>query len=107
VVETQPGGVTAFRAHLMNRAAGGAPRLTWTIGYLPRPGLGRPDQMRVVRGLIRDDVEYDHEDYDTGSWPVWREWAAGAPAVLSRALAVERLELPGVPGRGGGAGQSL
>ena len=98
VVETEPGDVVAFHAHLMNRAQGGTPRLSWTIDYLPWPGLGRRDQMRIVRDLIMDDAEFDHEDYDRSRWPVWREWAAGAARVPSRAIALERLELLGVLG---------
>jgi len=93
VVDTEPGDVVAFHAHLMNCAQGGTPRLSWTIDYLPWPGLGRAKQMAVVRDLV--DVEFDHEDYDRQRWPVCREWAAGAAHVPSRAIAVERLELLG------------
>jgi len=99
VVETEPGDVVAFHAHLMNSAQGGTPRLSWTIDYLPWPGLGNPDQLRVVRDLVLDDVDFEHEDYDRDRWPVWRDWAAGAAAVPSRAVARERLELLGVLGR--------
>ena len=96
VVETQPGDAVAFHAHLFNCARGGTPRLTWTIDYLPWPGLGDPDRMRLVRDLTLDDVEFDHEEYDRDRWPVWREWAAGAGGSPSRALAVDRLKLLGV-----------
>jgi len=96
VVETEPGDVVAFHAHLLNRAQGGTPRLSWTIDYLPWPGLGDPDRIRAVRDLAMDDVEFDHEDYDRDRWPTWREWAAGADGILSRAIAVERLKLLGV-----------
>jgi hypothetical protein len=96
VVETQPGDAVMFHAHLFNCARGGAPRLAWTIDYLPWPGLGDPDRMRLVRDLTLDDVEFDHEDYDRDRWPVWREWAAGAAMSQSRALAIERLKLLGV-----------
>ena len=96
VVETEPGDAVAFHAHLFTCARGGTPRLTWTIDYLPWPGLGDPDAMRLVRDMTLDDVEFDHEDYDRDRWPVWREWAAGAAGSPSRALAVERLKLLGV-----------
>jgi len=43
-------------------------------------------------------VEYDHEDYDRERYPIWREWAAGARQVPSRAIAVDRLRLIGVLG---------
>jgi len=100
VVETEPGDVVAFHAHLMNCAQGGTPRLSWTIDYLPWPGLSRRDQMKIVRDLIKDDAEFDHEDYDRDRWPVWRDWVVGAPRILSRAIARERLELLGVLGEG-------
>lgn len=96
VVETQPGDVVAFHAHLMNCARGGTPRLSWTIDYLPWPGLGDPDRLAAVRDMAEDDVEFGHEDYDRDRFPVWREWAAGAGQVPSRAIAVERLTLLGV-----------
>ncbi len=98
VVETELGDVVAFHAHLMNCTQGGTPRLSWTIDYLPWPGLGHRDQMTIVRDLIRDDAEFDQEDYDRDRWPVWREWAAGAAPIPSRATALERLELLGVLG---------
>jgi Phytanoyl-CoA dioxygenase (PhyH) len=96
VVATEPGDVVAFHAHLMTCAQGGTPRLSWTIDYLPWPGLSRPDQMAVVRDLVRDSVEFDHEDYDRDRWPVWRDWVIGAAQIPSRAIALERLELLGV-----------
>jgi hypothetical protein len=96
VIETEPGDVVAFHAHLFNCARGGAPRLTWTIDYLAWPGLGDPDRMRLVRDMTLDTVEYDHEEYDRDRWPVWREWVAGAASSPSRTLAVERLKLLGV-----------
>jgi hypothetical protein len=82
----------------MTRAQGGTPRLSWTIDYLPWPGLGRRRQMKAVRDLILDDAEFDHEGYDRDRWPVWQEWAAGAAQIPSRALALERLTLLGVLG---------
>ncbi len=101
VVETEPGDVVAYQAHLMNCARGGTPRLSWTIDYLPWPGLGNRDRRAAVRDLILDAAEFDHEDYDRDRWPVWRDWAAGAARIPSRAIAAERLELLGVlPGDG-------
>jgi hypothetical protein len=71
------------------------PRLTWTIDYLAWPGLGDADRMRLVADMTLN-AGFDHEDYDRGRWPVWRERAAGADSSPSRALAVERLRLLGV-----------
>jgi hypothetical protein len=94
VIETDPGDVVALHVHLRNRAQGGLPRLSWTIDYRPWPGIADRERMRLVRDFV--SVEFDHEDYDRDRWPVWREWAAGAQRSLSRAIAVERLELLGV-----------
>jgi len=55
-----------------------------------------------VRDLILDATEFDHEDYDRDRWPAWREWAAGAAQIPSRAIALERLELLGVLAGGDG-----
>ncbi len=96
VIETEPGDVVAFGGHLMNCARGGAPRLAWTIEYLAWPGLANKDQLALIRDLVLDDVEYDHEGYDRERWPAWREWAAGATESASRSVAVERLRLLGV-----------
>jgi hypothetical protein len=96
VVETEPGDVVAFHAHLMNCAQGGTPRLSWTIDYLPWPGITDQEKLAAVRAMADDDIEFDHEDYDRHLFPVWAEWAAGAASVPSRAIAVERLELLGV-----------
>jgi Phytanoyl-CoA dioxygenase (PhyH) len=103
VVETEPGDVVAFHVHLRTRNQGGTPRLSWTIEYLPWPGITDREQMDLVRHFLASDVEYDHEDYDRDRWPVWREWAAGAKHSESREIAIERLRLLGVlPGEDGG-----
>jgi Phytanoyl-CoA dioxygenase (PhyH) len=95
VIETEPGDVIAFHSHLFTCARGGTPRLTWTIEYLPWPGLGDPDRMRLVRDLTLDGIEPGRAEYDTDRWPAWREWVAGAAGSPSRGLAVERLKLLG------------
>jgi hypothetical protein len=77
-------------------------RLAWTIEYFAWPGLGDPERLRVVRDLVVDTVEFDHEGYDRERCPTWREWEAGARAVPSRQVAVERLRLLGVLGQAAG-----
>jgi Phytanoyl-CoA dioxygenase (PhyH) len=94
VVDTAPGDVVAFHAHLFNCARGGLPRLTWTIDYLAWPGLGDRDRLRLVRDLTLEGAGY--EGYDRDQWPAWREWAGGIAGRPSRELAVERLRLLGV-----------
>lgn len=96
VIDTEPGDVVAFHVHLMNCAQGGLPRLTWTIDYLPWPGIADRERMGIAADFVNDDVAFDHEDYDRERWPAWREWAADADRTPSRAIAVERLRLLGV-----------
>jgi hypothetical protein len=57
--------------------------LIWTIDYVAWPGLGDAGRMRQVRDMTLGDVEFDHEDYDRGRWPVWREWAVVSAATRS------------------------
>jgi hypothetical protein len=97
-LETEPGDVIAFDVHLYHSSAGGHDRLAWSVEYLPWPGLGDPDLARTTRELILDAAEFDYEPYDRDQWPSWREWVAGAAAVPSRLLAVQRLRLLGVLG---------
>jgi hypothetical protein len=105
--DTDPEGTGGIRGDYLplsvDRApsAGGGKRLAWTIEYLPWPGLGDPGRLRVVRDLVVDAAELDDEGYDRERWPTWREWAAGAQAVPSRGVAVERLRLLGVLGEEG------
>jgi hypothetical protein len=102
VVESEPGDVIAFDMHLFHASVGGTNRLAWTIDYLPWPGIGDVDRMRVVRDLLIDSVEFAHEDYDWQRWPTWSEWESSAVGIPSRGVAVERLRLLGVlAGEGG------
>jgi hypothetical protein len=97
-LDTEPGDVIAFDVHLYHSSAGGHDRLAWSVEYLPWPGLGDPDLAWTTQELIVDAAEFDHEPYDRDQWPTWREWVAGASAVPSRLLAVQRLRLLGVLG---------
>jgi hypothetical protein len=81
VVETEPGDVIAFDAHLVHGSAGGDTRVAWTIEYLCWPGADR--------ARLRAAVEE--------SGPAWTEWAADpAAAPASRQTAIQRLRLLGV-----------
>jgi Phytanoyl-CoA dioxygenase (PhyH) len=98
VLPTSPGDVVALHPHLRMSSQGAAPRLTWTIDYLPWPGITNAAGKEAVRGLLLDAVEFDHEAYDRDRWPVWQEWAAGPDAPASRQIAIERLQLLDVVG---------
>jgi hypothetical protein len=53
-LETEPGDVIAFDLHLFHASVGGHRRLAWTIVYLPWPGLGDAERLRLVRDLVVD-----------------------------------------------------
>lgn len=96
VLETEPGDVIAFSAHLLHASEGGERRVAWSIEYLPWPGLGDRSRMTAVRDAVVETVDCDHQAYDRERWPTWREWVAGAREVSSREVAVQRLRLLGV-----------
>lgn len=89
VLETSPGDVIAFDAHLFHRSAGGHRRLAWTIEYLGWPV--DEDGRRRVRDAV-DDAGYDKD-----RWVTWAEWAANpTTSPPSRQTAIQRLRLLGV-----------
>ncbi len=102
VLETEPGDVIGFDAHLFHSSDGGSNRLAWSIEYLPWPGLGDTDRMARVRDYIADIVDFDHKPYDQATWPTWREWAATSDAPGSRYAAIQRLRLLGIDLDGSG-----
>ena len=89
VLDTAPGDVIAFDAHLAHRSAGGQKRLAWTIEYFS--WSGGKEHRRRLRDVIRD------RSYGAERWPAWAEWAthpAASPA--SRQTAIQRLRILGV-----------
>ncbi len=96
VVETEPGDVIAFDAHLFHSSAGGSTRLAWSIEYLPWPGLGDPASMAAVRDYVTDVADLEHKPDDPEKWPTWREWASRPNAPDSRHVAIQRLRLLGM-----------
>ncbi|MDQ3640170.1 MAG: phytanoyl-CoA dioxygenase family protein [Actinomycetota bacterium] len=98
-LDTAPGDVVAFDAHLFHSSAGGEKRLAWAIEYLPWPGLGDQERLHRVRDSINGIVDVAHKDYDRDRWPTWSEWAADpARSRPSRQTAIQRLRLLGVLG---------
>lgn len=81
VLETDPGDVIAFDAHLFHSSVGGEKRLAWSIEYLPWDA-----ERDSVRDYINDVVEH------TG----WDEWITSATMPASRQVAIQRLRLLGV-----------
>ncbi len=88
VLETEPGDIIAFDAHLAHRSAGGEKRLAWTIEYFS--WAGNEQHRHRLRDAVRD------ASYDAGRWPAWAEWAGDPGASPSRLTAIHRLRLIGV-----------
>jgi hypothetical protein len=83
VLETAPGDVIAFDAHLAHRSTGGEKRLAWTIEYLP--WAWTPEGRDRLRAAIEETAG-----------PAWGEWAANpAASPASRQTAIQRLGLLG------------
>jgi hypothetical protein len=89
VLETDPGDVIVFDAHLFHSSAGGENRLAWSIEYLPWG-----EQHEVVRDYVNDIVGHTLDGRD--GWPTWDDWATGAAMPASREVAIQRLRLLGV-----------
>lgn len=94
-METEPGDVIAFDVHLRHCSTGGNARLAWSIEYLPWPGLNDRERLDTVRTLVVDAGDVGDGSYDRSRWPTWREWVAGAGAITSRQIALQRLRLLG------------
>ena len=98
-LETQPGDVIAFDAHLFHGSVGGARRLAWTVEYLPWPGLGDAERMGAVRDYVDVVVPGGPVGGEAGAAAAWAEWAADpATSRPSRQVAIQRLRLLGVAG---------
>jgi hypothetical protein len=81
VVATEPGDVVTFHAHLMTCAQGGTPRLSWTIDYLPWPGLGRLELLGV---LAAPRVRRRQPSPAMFARLSWRAWMSGSPQGRTR-----------------------
>ena len=95
-LDTEPADVIAFDRHLFHSSAGGSDRLAWSIEYLPWPGLGDRDRLRLLREMVLEAADYSHQGYDRLRWPVWDHWVRAARDMPSRQTALQRLELAGV-----------
>ncbi len=91
---TSPGDVIAFDLRTWHASIGGRDRLAWNAVYLrcPRTHAERDRTLRYAR----DGFEQAYRGFDTGRYPVWRDWLAGAPAHPRRAPVIERMRRAGV-----------
>ena len=101
VADTAPGDVIAFDLHTWHASFGGRDRLAWTAVYQRCPETDA-ERDRTLRS-VHDSFEQAFRGFDTGRYPLWRDWLADADAHPRRARVVERmrqagiLDLPGAP----------
>jgi hypothetical protein len=96
---TSPGDVIAFDLHTWHASSGGRDRLAWNAVYLRCPET-QDERDRTLR-YAHDGFEQAYRGFDSGRYPVWRDWLAGAAAHPRRAPVIEwmrragTLDLPG------------
>jgi len=97
---TSLGDVIAFDLHTWHASFGGQDRLAWTAVYQRCPETAA-ERDRTLRSA-HDRFEQAFRGFDTGRYPVWRDWLADAAAHPRREPVIERmrhagvLDLPGV-----------
>jgi hypothetical protein len=92
--DTSPGDVIAFDLHTWHASTGGRDRLAWTAVYQRCPET-EAERDRTLRS-VQDSFEQAFRGFDTGRYPVWRDWLAGAAAHPRRAGVIERMRHAGV-----------
>jgi hypothetical protein len=94
VAATSPGDVIAFDLHTWHASSGGRDRLAWNAVYLHAPET--PDERDRTLRCAHDGFEQAYRGFDSGRYPVWRDWLAGAAAHPRRAPVIERMRRAGV-----------
>jgi len=94
IADTSPGDVIAFDLHTWHASTGGRDRLAWTAVYQRCPET-EPERDRTLRS-VHDSFEQAFRGFDTGRYPVWRDWLAGATAHPRRAGVIERMRHAGI-----------
>ncbi len=94
IAETSPGDVIAFDLHAWHASTGSRDRLAWTAVYQRCPET-EPERDRTLRS-VHDSFEQAFRGFDTGRYPVWRDWLAGAAVHPRRAGVIERMRHAGV-----------
>jgi hypothetical protein len=94
IADTSPGDVIAFDLHTWHASFGGRDRLAWTAVYQRCPET-EAERDRTLRS-VHDSFEQAFRGFDTGRYPVWRDWLAGAAAHPRRAEVIERMRHAGI-----------
>ena len=91
---TSPGDVIAFDLHTWHASSGGRDRLAWNAVYLRAPET--QDETDLTLRSAGDSFEQAFRGFDSGRYPVWRDWLAGAAAHPRRAPVIGRMRRAGV-----------
>ncbi len=94
IADTSPGDVIAFDLHTWHASTGGRDRLAWTAVYQRCPETGA-ERDRMLRS-VHDSFEQAFRGFDTGRYPVWRDWLADAATHPCRAGVIGRMRRAGV-----------
>jgi hypothetical protein len=86
--------VIALDLHTWHASTGGRDRLAWTAACQRCPGTG-PGRDRTLRP-VHDSFEQAFRGFDTGRYPVWRDWLADTAAHPRRAGVIERMRHAGI-----------
>jgi hypothetical protein len=94
IAGTSPGDVIAFDLHTWHASFGGQDRLAWTAVYQRYPET-ESERDRTLRS-VHDSFEQAFRGFDTGRYPLWRDWLADADAHPDRARVIERMRQAGI-----------
>jgi hypothetical protein len=94
IADTSPGDVIAFDLHTWHASTGGRDRLAWTAVYQRCPETDA-ERDRTLRS-VHDSFEQAFRGFDTGRYPVWRDWLADAATHPRRAGVIGRMRHAGV-----------
>ena len=94
VADTARGDVIAFDLHTWHASFGGRDRLAWTAVYQRCPETS-DERDRTLRS-VQDSFEQAFRGFDTGRYPIWRDWLGDAEAHPRRAPVIGRMRHAGV-----------
>jgi len=94
VADTARGDVIAFDLHTWHASFGGRDRLAWTAVYQRCPETS-DERDRTLRS-VQDSFEQAFRGFDTGRYPIWRDWLGDAEAHPRRAPVIGRMRQAGV-----------
>jgi hypothetical protein len=94
VAATMPGDVIAFDLHTWHASTGGRDRLAWTAVYQRCPETDS-EHDQTLRS-VHDSFEQAFRGFDTGRYPIWRDWLADPAAHPRRVGVIDQMRHAGV-----------